>query len=76
MNSENHIRLTPRMHKALDELKGLITARFPQAAFVVEEGFDPEGVYLITTVEGVIALFPAVSAVRPWEPTWPCGPEV
>jgi hypothetical protein len=29
----------------------LITARFPQAAFVVEEGFDPEGVYLITTVD-------------------------
>ena len=51
MNSENHIRLTPRMHTALDELKGLITARFPQAAFVVEEGFDPEGVYLITTVD-------------------------
>src|SRR5688572_30944093 len=51
MNSENHIRLTPRMHKALDELKGLITAHFPQAAFVVEEGFDPEGVYLVTTVD-------------------------
>src|SRR5688572_32874745 len=51
MNSENHIRLTPRMHKALDELKGLITAHFPQAAFVVEEGFDPEGIYLVTTVD-------------------------
>ena len=51
MKSENHIRLTPRMKKALHELKGLITARFPQAAFVVEEGFDPEGVYLITTVD-------------------------
>ena len=51
MKPENHIRLTPRMKEALDELKGLITARFPQAAFVVEEGFDPEGVYLITTVD-------------------------
>jgi hypothetical protein len=51
MNSENHIRLTPRMHTAIDELKKLITAHFPQAAFVVEEGFDPEGVYLVTTVD-------------------------
>ena len=51
MKSENHVRLTPRMQEVLHELKGLITARFPQAAFVVEEGFDPEGVYLITTVD-------------------------
>ena len=51
MKTENTIRLTPRMKEAIHELKGLITARFPQAAFVVEEGFDPEGVYLITTVD-------------------------
>ena len=51
MKTENHIRLTPRMKEAIHELKGLITARFPQAAFVVEEGFDPEGIYLITTVD-------------------------
>src|SRR5688500_4029026 len=51
MKTENHIRLTPRMQEAIHELKGLITARFPQAAFVVEEGVDPEGVYLITTVD-------------------------
>ena len=51
MKTETHIRLTPRIQEALDELKGLITAYFPQAAFVVEEGFDPEGVYLITTVD-------------------------
>jgi hypothetical protein len=51
MNTENHIHLTPRLKEAIDELKGLITARFPQAAYVVEEGFDPEGVYLITTVD-------------------------
>ena len=48
MKTETHIRLTPRMKEAIDELKGLITARFPQAAFVVEEGFDPEGIYLVT----------------------------
>ena len=51
MTTENHIRLTPRIKEALHELKGLITAHFPQAAFVVEEGFDPEGVYLVTTVD-------------------------
>ncbi len=51
MKTETHIRLTPRITEALHELKRLITARFPQAAFVVEEGFDPEGVYLITTVD-------------------------
>ena len=51
MRTESHVRLTPRIKAALDELKGLITAQFPQAAFVVEEGFDPEGVYLITTVD-------------------------
>jgi hypothetical protein len=39
------------MQEAIDELKRLITARFPQAAFVIEEGFDPEGVYLVTIVD-------------------------
>src|SRR5688572_1773362 len=51
MKTQNHVHLTPRMQEAIDELKGLITTRFPQAAFVIEEGFDPEGVYLITTVD-------------------------
>jgi hypothetical protein len=51
MKPESHVRLTPRMEKAMHELKGLITAHFPQAAFIVEEGFDPEGIYLITTVD-------------------------
>jgi hypothetical protein len=32
MKTETHIRLTPCMKEAIDELKGLITARFPQAA--------------------------------------------
>jgi hypothetical protein len=39
----HQIDLTPRMQEAVEELKRLITKRFPQAAFVVEEGFDPEG---------------------------------
>jgi hypothetical protein len=51
MNTDNHVRLTPRMEEAVHELKRLITARFPQSAFVVEEGFDPEGIYLLATVD-------------------------
>ena len=51
MRTDSHVRLTPRMEGALHELKGLITARFPQATFVVEKGYDPKGVYLVTTVD-------------------------
>jgi hypothetical protein len=51
MRSESQVRLTPRMEEALHELKGLITARFPRAAFVVEKGSDPQGIYLVTTVD-------------------------
>ena len=51
MKPESHVRLTPRIEEAVHELKGLITAHFPQAAFVVEEGFDPEGIYLLATVD-------------------------
>ena len=51
MTSVHQIRLTPRMQEAVEELKRFITTRFPQATFVVEEGFDPEGIYLVTTVD-------------------------
>ena len=51
MRRETPVTLTPRMEEAMRELKGLITARFPQASFVVEEGFDPKGTYLVTTVD-------------------------
>jgi hypothetical protein len=40
-----------RVEAALDELKALIVARYPQATFVVEEGFDPEGIFLVTIVD-------------------------
>jgi len=39
------------MQEAIEELKRLITERFAQSTFEVEEGFDPEGIYLITTVD-------------------------
>ena len=48
MRPENHVPLTPRMEEAVQELKGMITTRFPQATFVVEEGTDPKGIYLVT----------------------------
>jgi hypothetical protein len=39
------------MEDAVHELKRLIAERFPQAAFAVEEGVDPKGIYLVTTVD-------------------------
>ena len=51
MRRDTPVALTPRMEEAVRELQGLITARFPQASFVVEEGFDPKGTYLVTTVD-------------------------
>lgn len=51
MRSETHVHRTPAMESALRELQELITARFPRASFVVEDGFDPEGVYLVATVD-------------------------
>jgi hypothetical protein len=51
MRSERSVQLSPRMDDALRELQTLITGRFPEATFVVEEGSDPVGVYLVTTVD-------------------------
>jgi hypothetical protein len=39
------------MEEAVHELKGVITKRFPQATVVIEEGADPQGIYLVTTVD-------------------------
>jgi hypothetical protein len=51
MSQELAIPLSPAMKKAVNELKARISERFPQASFVVEEGFDPKGIYLVTTVD-------------------------
>jgi hypothetical protein len=51
MNQDHPISLTPAMEKAVNELKSAISKRFPKASFVVEEGFDPKGIYLVTTVD-------------------------
>ena len=51
MSQQRPVPLSPAMEKAVNELKGSISKRFPQASFVVEEGFDPKGIYLVTTVD-------------------------
>src|SRR5262245_55249708 len=51
MRLERPVPLTPRLKEAVHELQEAIIARFPQATFVVEKGFDPRGIYLVTTVD-------------------------
>ncbi|MBV9483222.1 MAG: hypothetical protein JO249_21115 [Acidobacteria bacterium] len=51
MRDDSAIALPPAMEKAVNELQGSIAERFPQASFVVAEGFDPKGIYLVTTVD-------------------------
>lgn len=51
MSREVYKPSSPRIKKAVKELKGLITARYPQATFSVAAGEDPEGIYLRTTVD-------------------------
>ena len=59
---EIQIIITPRAQAALDELQTLIAARFPQATFTVEKGYEPAGIYLEATVDiddidDVVAVF-------------------
>ena len=51
MSQQRPVPLSPAMENAVNELQGSISKRFPQASFVVEEGFDPKGIYLVTTVD-------------------------
>lgn len=52
MSTEQEVEVASRMQSALDELRGLIRARYPQARFSVARGHDePENVHLITTVD-------------------------
>lgn len=41
----------PRIQAALVELRELIAAHFPTATFEVVRGEDPEGIYLLPTVD-------------------------
>ena len=51
MIPERRIPITPRLQEAIAELQGLISSHYPEAAFTVSEGEDPEGVYLTATVD-------------------------
>jgi uncharacterized protein (DUF433 family) len=51
MTEEVQITITPRAQAALDEPQALIAARFPQATFDVQKGYEPVGIYLETTVD-------------------------
>jgi hypothetical protein len=51
MKTKSHVHFTPRLKEAIKELGVLITDNFPQAEIFIEEGFDPEGVYLKTIVD-------------------------
>jgi hypothetical protein len=51
MTSEQNSEADPRVAQALKELQTLITRRYPDAHFVVEHGEDPDGVYLVATVD-------------------------
>ena len=40
-----------RIEPDLAGLRALISSRYPEAAFTIERGDDPEGVYLVVTVD-------------------------
>jgi hypothetical protein len=50
-NQDEEVEITPQMQAALDELQGMIAARFPDATFVVQEQYDPPGIALVATVD-------------------------
>jgi hypothetical protein len=43
--------ITPHIQAAIDELKGMILERFPDATFEVKEKYEPPGISLIATVD-------------------------
>ena len=52
MSKEQGILVGSRMEDALNELRGLIRAHYPQARFSVAHGHDEsENVHLVTTVD-------------------------
>ena len=51
MSAERVGPTDPRMARAITELQDRIAAHYPTAAFELEEGEDPEGVYLTAVVD-------------------------
>jgi len=70
MSPERISPTDPKVAAALNELKGLIAAKYPDASFDVFEGEDPEGVYLRATVDiedSSDALVPALDKLHELE---------
>lgn len=42
--------MTPRIREALDELRGIIATRYPEATFKVQRGEEPAAFWLVATV--------------------------
>ena len=51
MSTERVSPTDPRMERAITELTDRITAHYPTATFEIEEGEDPDGVYLTAVVD-------------------------
>lgn len=51
MNIESRPPVDERNQAALDDLKGVIRRRYPEAKFDVARGDDPEGIYLRATLD-------------------------
>lgn len=41
----------PRMRRAITEIKAMIADRYPSTTFSVDQGFDPDGIYITATVD-------------------------
>jgi len=51
MTLHTDLPLTPNVEAALSELQHMIAARYPDATYTIQEGFDPPGIYLLVTVD-------------------------
>lgn len=52
MKSEREPRVSPRMQRAVEELKGLVRERYPQATFqVTRSPDDRRSIHVVTTVD-------------------------
>ena len=51
MSKGMHYLGDPQVERAVQELTTLVASRYPDAEFVVNEGEDPDGVYIIATVD-------------------------
>ncbi len=51
MAAQHDLLSDPRIRAAIEEIRGLISDRYPDATFSVGLGHDPDGVYLRTVVD-------------------------